>query len=129
MEETVWKYMNDCFGEDVEYAVAKNEIEDNTLTVRDVMELALALCRLREKDKNILDSNKKQTKEIVAAVKRIDDLMHDINISPTEKFVSRVKFDGKEKRVSGLWGMSDPCYLLITQLIGKQNIKLIGFEE
>lgn len=129
LEETVWKYMNDCFGEDVEYAVAKNEIEDNTLTVRDVMELALALCRLREKDKNILDSNKKQTKEIVAAVKRIDDLMHDINISPTEKFVSRVKFDGKEKRVSGLWGMSDPCYLLITQLIGKQNIKLIGFEE
>ena len=130
LENAVWEYMVSYFGPKAEEDVAREEIQESTLKVRDVMELALAVCRLRKNDKRIFDPNDTYTKDIVAAIKRVDELVHDpdIHFQGNKKFVSRVEFDRDEKKRSGLGGMSDPCYLLLMQLIGKK-VTLLGFSE
>lgn len=112
---------------------AKNEIAKKPLKVRDIMETALALCRLREYDKTIFNPNEERTKQIVNAVKHLDKIVYeyDLENSSFDKppFVSRIEFDETEKERDGLEAMCDVCYLLLTQLIGNKRLNLMGFKE
>lgn len=107
---------------------ALNEVKDKPLKVRDTMEMALALCRLRQFDKSVFDSNSNTIKELTATIKELDDVIQS-NSELRRKFVSRVKIEPGQKERDGLQNVSDPCYLLITQLSGSKNLQLIGFEE
>lgn len=102
----------------------------NTLRVRDVMEVLLAICRLREMNPSILSPNDEQTKRIIVAVKEIDSIVrNNADKIKNHRFPSRVKFDTNEKLADGLMAVSDPCYLLITGLSASKHLNLIGFVD
>ncbi len=108
---------------------AKEEVVSKTLKVRDVMEVALAICRLREVDETILNPNDKQVKDLVAAVKEIDRVVYEDEYYLRKPFESRVRFNRNEKVNDGLANVSDTCYLLITQLTGSKKLDLLGFTD
>lgn len=112
---------------------AEDEIIQKPLKVRDIMETALALCRLREYDKTIFNPNDERTKQIVSTVKRLDKIIGEYNLEfgafDKPPFISRINFDKPEKERDGLEAMCDVCYLLLTQLIGNKRLNLIGFKE
>lgn len=106
---------------------AESEIIGKTLKVRDIMEVALALCRLRVEDETIFDPDDREVKAIVNVLKNIDQIVHEKEYSLKKPFVSRVKFDESIK--GALYNVSDPCFLLISQLTGRTGIKLLGYKE
>ena len=108
---------------------AKKEVVKKTLKVRDVMEVALAICRLREVDETILNPNDKQVKDLAAAVKEIDRVVYEEEYDLRKPFESRVRFNRNEKVKDGLANVSDTCYLLITQLTGSKKLDLLGFTD
>lgn len=108
---------------------ASLDMGDNPRIVRDVIETAVALCRLREYDETIFDLNSREIKELTVYVKKLDDIVAVNSDWYKDKFVSRVKIEPGQKERDGLQNVSDPCYLLISQLSGLKNLKLIGFEE
>ena len=106
---------------------AESEIVGKTLKVRDIMEVALALCRLRVEDETIFDPDDREVKAMVNVLKNIDQIVHEKEYSLKKPFVSRVKFDESIK--GALYNVSDPCFLLISQLTGRTGIKLLGYKE
>lgn len=112
---------------------AAKEIKEKTLKVRDIMETALALCRLRECDKTVFNPNGERTKQVVDAVKNLDKIVCDDGLEEgfydRPAFRSRIYFDKTEKERDGLENVSDVCYLLLTQLTGKKRLNLVGFKE
>lgn len=107
-------------------SAAENDLREKPKKVRDVMEAALALCRLKEKSSDIFAPGAPDTKEMIETVKRIDAAL----ISDHEarhKFVSRVKFDNADK--GRLYNMNDTCFLLLTALTGSEKVTLLGFDE
>ena len=106
---------------------AESEFVNKTLKVRDIMEVALALCRIRVEDASIFDPDDRSVRDMVIALKNIDNLAREKKYMLKKPFVSRVKFDSTAK--GALFALSDPCFLLISQLTGMTGIKLLGFEE
>lgn len=107
-------------------SAAENDLHEKPKKVRDVMEAALALCRLKEKSSGIFAPGAPDTKEMIETVKRIDGAL----ISDHEarhKFVSRVKFGNADK--GRLYNMNDTCFLLLTALTGSEKVTLLGFDE
>ena len=106
---------------------AENEIVGKTLKVRDIMEVALALCRLRIEDEAIFDPDDREVKMMVSVLKNIYQIVYEKVHSLKKPFVLRVKFDTNIK--GALFYVSDPCFLLISQLTGRTDIKLLGYKE
>ena len=109
--------------------IAEDNKKAKTLKVRDVMEVLLAVCRLREVDETILDPNDSSTRKLVVAIKELDAIVRDNRDKLKAPFKSRVMFDRNEKLEDGLGSVTDPCYLLITQLSASKHLNLIGFVD
>lgn len=110
-------------------AESKLREEKAPLFVRDVMETALAVCRLREKNVAIFDVKAQRVKTAVESVENIDKIICGELFYIKHKFKSRVNADWGQKAFYGVEHMSDPCFLLWTQLTGKRHLKLLGFAE
>ena len=108
---------------------AKNEVVIKTLKVRDVLEVLLSVCRLRKIDPTILDPNDKRTRDMLVAIKELDQELRDKRASLKKPFVSRVRYNRDDKFSDGLGAVNDSCYLLITQLSGSRHLNLIGFVD
>ncbi len=87
--------------------------------LRDIVEVAIALCRLREEDKTIFAPERKETKSLVEIFKEINNYLID---NQNLKMKSRIKFDYKGR-------VNKVCYLAITMFSGEGNINLLGFSE
>ena len=124
--ETASDYLINKAGSEV---IAEDNKKAKTLKVRDVMEVLLAVCRLREIDETILDPNDSSTRKLVVAIKELDAIVRDNRDKLKAPFKSRVMFDRNEKFEDGLGAVTDPCYLLITQLSASKHLNLIGFVD
>ena len=81
----------------------------------------------RVEDETIFDPDDREVKAMVNVLKNIDQIVHEKEYSLKKPFVSRVKFDESIK--GALYNVSDPCFLLISQLTGRTGIKLLGYKE
>lgn len=99
----------------------------NPRKVRDVLELLLCVCRLKEIDATILDCNDPQTKDLVKQLKRIDADMRMKEEKGQLKypFNSRLGINTPEsyRRVNPV------IYALIEILTGGNQVSLIGFSD
>ena len=87
--------------------------------LRDIVEVAIALCRLREEDKTIFAPEREDTKSLVIIFKEINNYLKD---NQDLKMKSRIIFDYKGE-------VNKVCYLAITMFSGDCNINLLGFSE
>lgn len=102
----------------------------NLLVTRDILEVLLAISRLKEFDESILDCNDVKTKELVVRIIEINNLISerfDYNMYEVEASVrSRVKADLKKDE---LIGVGDSCYMVIQTLTGQNKLTLLSFSE
>ena len=125
LERAVIKYMTPS-KKGRSFSAAEIDLHEKPKKVRDVMEAALALCRLREDRRDIFAPDDPATKEVIETVKRIDKELQYDNEAERD-FVSRVEFDKTKKR--RLHKMNDTCFLLLTALTGIEKVTLLGFDE
>lgn len=102
----------------------------NPRPIRDIFELLLCLTRADEFFRNdgqkLIDPNEKRTKDLIVKIKTIDRLMSEN--SGTLKFDFTSRLNAKIDR-GDLYNVNEISYMLIQTLSGRENIKLIGFEE
>lgn len=99
----------------------------NPRRLRDILELLLCLCRLKEKDPLLLDCNAQNTKKLVKRLKEIDKQLRELGEAGQLKypFNSRLGITPPEaySRVNPV------IYALIETLSGGRQVSLVGFSE
>lgn len=99
----------------------------NPRKIRDVLELLLCICRLKEEDPTILDCNDLRTKELVKQLKRIDSDMRAMKEGGLLKYTfnSRLGISAPEE-----YSRVNPViYALVETLSGGKHVSLIGFSD
>ena len=99
----------------------------NPRKIRDVLELLLCICRLKEEDPTILDCNDLRTKKLVKQLKRIDSDMRAMKEGGLLKYTfnSRLGISAPEE-----YSQVNPViYALIETLSGGDHVSLIGFSD
>lgn len=99
----------------------------NPRKIRDVLELLLCICRLKEEDPTILDCNDLRTKKLVKQLKRIDSDMRAMKEEGLLKYTfnSRLGISAPEE-----YSQVNPViYALIETLSGGDHVSLIGFSD
>lgn len=112
------EYLVDYFGQFREKLISSDWVKRDITEFRDVAEVAVALCRLREVDKTIFAPDKESTKKVVEIFKEINNYFKDNKM----EIKSRICFKGAGK-------INRTCYLIISQLSGEGKINLTGFKE
>lgn len=106
----------------------KKTVDYNPRIMRDLLELLLCICMLKQEDPTILDSNEPTTKQLVRRLKQIDRDMRMLE----ERGVLKYKFDS---RIRGYTlpmeyrRVNPVIYCLVQTLSGGESINLVGFEE
>ena len=99
----------------------------NPRGIRDVLELLLCICRLKEENPTILDCNDPRTKELVKQLKRIDSDMRVMKEEGLLKhtFNSHLGISAPEE-----YSQVNPViYALVETLSGGEHVSLIGFSD
>ncbi len=100
----------------------------NPRILRDLLELLLCICMLKQEDPTILDCNAPETKQLVKRLKQIDQEIRTLGMRGRLKN----KFDS---RIRGYVIPPEYCkvnpviYCLVQTLSGGESINLVGFEE
>lgn len=99
----------------------------NPRKIRDVLELLLCICRLKEKDPTILDCNEQRTKLLVKQLKKIDADMRTMKENNLLKcpFNSRLGITAPDAYCR----VNPVIYALIETLTGGNQVSLIGFSD
>ena len=112
-----------------EKSLTKKDLQGkyNPRGIRDVLELLLCICRLKEEDPTILDCNAPRTKELVKQLKRIDSDMRVMKEEGLLKhtFNSHLGISAPEE-----YSRVNPViYALVETLSGGEHVSLIGFSD
>ena len=112
-----------------EKSLTKKDLQGkyNPRGIRDVLELLLCICRLKEEDPTILDCNAPRTKELVKQLKRIDSDMRVMKEEGLLKYTfnSRLGISAPEE-----YSQVNPViYALVETLSGGEHVSLIGFSD
>lgn len=97
----------------------------NPRKIRDVLELLLCVCRLKEEAPDILDCNAPQTKALVKQLKVIDRSMRELG----ERRLLKVAFNSRLgiQPPKAYRRVNPVIYALIQTLTGGKPVSLIGF--
>ena len=99
----------------------------NPRGIRDVLELLLCICRLKEEDPTILDCNDLRTKNLVKQLKKIDSDMRTMKEEGLLKYTfnSRLGISAPKE-----YSQVNPViYALVETLSGGEPVSLIGFSD
>lgn len=100
----------------------------NPREMRDLLELLLCICMLKQEDPTILDCNASATKQLVKQLKQIDQDMRTLE----ERGALKNKFDSRIRgyTIPTEYRRVNPViYCLVQTLSGGESINLVGFEE
>lgn len=106
----------------------KKKGDYNPRILRDILELLLCICMLKQEDPTILDCNASATKQLVKRLKQIDQDMRTLE----KRGVLKYKFDSRIRgyTIPEEYRRVNPViYCLVQTLSGGESINLVGFEE